>query len=70
MNYLLKTNNESKAKALLQILNSIDFVEVEKHDEFQEWKAIVKDAKKKQSIPLAKAIAVSAQWKNHPTLKF
>ncbi len=64
MNYLLKIKNESKAKALLQILNSIDFVEVEKHDEFQEWKDIIKEAEKTKSIPLSKAIAASEQWKN------
>lgn len=64
MNYLLKIKNESKAKALLQILNSIDFVEVVKHDEFQEWRAIVKEAEKTKSISLSKAIAASEQWKN------
>lgn len=64
MNYLLKIKNDSKAKALLQILNSIDFVEVKEHDEQEEWRAIVKAAEKTKSIPLAKAIAASEQWKN------
>lgn len=64
MNYLLKIKSESKAKALLQILNSIDFVEVKEHDEYEEWREIVKAAEKTKSIPLAKAIAASEQWKN------
>jgi len=64
MNYLLKIKNESKAKALFQILNSIDFVEVEKYDEYKEWREIVKEAEKTKSIPLSKAIAASEQWKN------
>jgi hypothetical protein len=64
MNYLLKIKNESKEKALFQILKSIDFVEIEKYDEFKEWKGIVKEAEKTKSIPLSKAIAASEQWKN------
>ena len=64
MNYLLKIKNESKAKALLQILNSIDFVEVKEIDTLEEWRGIVKAAEKTKSIPLVKAIAASGQWKN------
>ncbi len=64
MNYLLKIKNESKAKALLQILNSIDFVELEKHDEFQEYRVIVKEAEKTKLISLTKAIAASEKWTN------
>ncbi len=64
MTYLLKIKDEDKAKALIQFLNSIDFVELEEHDNFSEWKKIVKEAEKTKSIPLSKALSASEQWKN------
>ncbi len=62
MDYLLKINNESKAKALYQFLKNLDFVEIEKHDSYKEWRDIVKSAEKSKSIPLDKAKAISEKW--------
>ena len=64
MNYLIKIKNESKAKAFLQVLKSIDFIEVVKQDEFNDWQSIVKEAEKSKSISLSKAKTLSLQWKN------
>ena len=63
MDYLLKINNETKAKALLQFLKNLDFVEVEKHDASEEWSEIVKAAEKSKSVPLFEAKAVKETWK-------
>ncbi|MCX6185472.1 MAG: hypothetical protein NTU43_00550 [Bacteroidetes bacterium] len=63
MDYLLKINNTSKAKSLLQFLKNIDFIEIEKHDTMKEWKDIVKEAENSKSIPLAKAKNVRDTWK-------
>ncbi|MEO5572662.1 MAG: hypothetical protein ABIT08_01485 [Bacteroidia bacterium] len=64
MTYLLKIKNDNKAKALIQFLNSIDYVEVKEQDNYSEWKEIVHEAEKTKSIPLSKALAESGQWKN------
>jgi hypothetical protein len=63
MTYLLNIKNETKAKALLRFLKSIDFVEVKQHDNYSEWKEIVQQAEKTKSIPLSKALAASEKWK-------
>ena len=63
MDYLLKINNTSKAKSLLQFLKNIDFIEIEKYDTMKEWKDIVKEAENSKSIPLAKAKSIRDTWK-------
>jgi uncharacterized protein (UPF0335 family) len=70
MDYLLKINNTSKAKSLLQFLKNIDFIEIEKHDTMKEWKAIVKEAENTKSIPLAKAKSMRDTWKKELKSKY
>jgi len=63
MDYLLKINNEAKAKSLFQFLKNLDFVEIEKHDASKEWAEVVKAAEKSKSLPITDAKGMKATWK-------
>ena len=63
MDYLLKINNESKAKSLFQFLKNLDFVEIEIHDAAKEWIEVVKAAEKSKSVSLVEAKGIRATWK-------
>ncbi|MEI6595557.1 MAG: hypothetical protein WCO28_08330 [Bacteroidota bacterium] len=63
MNYLLKVNNETKAKSLFQFLKNLDFVEIEKHDATKEWAEIVKTAERSKSVSIIEAKGVRETWK-------
>jgi hypothetical protein len=63
MDYLLKVENEEKAKSLFQFLKNLDFVEIEKFDQDKKWRELVKQAEKSKSIPLKEAKKSIDSWK-------
>lgn len=64
MNYILKLSDNSKSKALLQLLKSLDFVEIEKHDADKEFRGIIKAAEASKSLSFKKAKQLSENWKS------
>ena len=63
MDYLLKVENEEKAKYLFQFLKNLDFVEIEKFDQDKNWRDLVKQAEKSKSIPIMEAKKAIDSWK-------
>jgi hypothetical protein len=52
MDYLLKVENEEKAKILFQFLKKLHFFEIEKFDQNKKWRELVKRAEKSKSLSI------------------
>lgn len=63
MDYLLKVENEEKAKNLFQFLKNLDFVEIGKFNQDKNWKNLIKQSEKSNSIPLVEAKKAIDLWK-------
>ncbi len=63
MDFLLKIENEEKAKYLFQFLKNLDFFEIEKFDQDKNWKELVKQAEKSKSIYIDEAKLSIESWK-------